>query len=482
MILAAKNGEACIFLNCRVKKAISKERYGVSNKEDNGDLSIHRLSPDGMYSKANVTLHRITCHNGLCRENCEDCELTVRRKDLICLCLFRTPKTILSLCLIGALLLTVTAKRVRVAIIGAGISGLTAGLKLVDSDRFHSEDIFIYEANTVVGGRMHSRLWSPNNQTSEWCGEFIDSDHTTMFGLVKRFNIQLLDTIAATNAQYHTTFYFLNRFYNETQAWIDYQAIAGTLKEQIRRIGEVNYNQSNADGRYFDNLSLYDWIEQYVPNGHRSPLGEYIDSAYVQEYGLDTKELSSLVFHFTISPDTQPANGPLSIYGLSDQRYRMIGGNEQLPKKISDHLVKRGVSVRFNHNLTRIVKLRNGKIRLTFANNRVATFDHVILTLPVTTLRYVDYRRAQFDPVKKRLIRELRYGTNTKLNLQFSRRFWYDVSSDGVIYTDLPFLDSWEESLGQPGDTGILVLFTGRAIHSVVVLQQSIETFLSRRI
>ena len=353
-------------------------------------------------------------------------------------------------------------KAIRVAIIGAGISGLTAALTLVDSNKFSSRNIFIYEANTVVGGRMHTRLWAPSNQTSEWCGEYIDSDHTEILGLAERFDIKVLDTIEATNAQYDTTFYFLNKYYNETQAWTDYQAIAGIITEQLGRIGEINYNQSNADGQYFDRLSLYDWIEQYVPGGHRSQLGQYVDAAYVQEYGLDTKDLSSLLFLFGISPQTQPENGPLSIYGPSDQRYRMIGGNDQLPRKISDYVVKRGVSIRFNHNLTRIARLTNGKIRLTFENNRMATFDHVILTLPVSTLRYVDYSQAQFDPLKQRLIRELRYGTNTKLNLQFARRFWYDVSSDGVIYTDLPFLNSWEESLGQPGDSGILVLFTGR--------------------
>jgi monoamine oxidase len=169
-----------------------------------------------------------------------------------------------------------------------------------------------------------------------------------------------------------------------------------------------------------------------------------------------------LNFLTSIDTDNQPENGPLSIYGLSDQRYRMRYGNYQLPTEISQHLKGKGISFQLKHNLTKIEVTRNKEIRLTFSNNRVYTFDHVILTIPTTTLRYVDYSQVQFSPLRKRIINELRYGTNTKLNLQFSKRFWYDLSADGIIYTDLPFLNSWEASSGQKGDTGILVLHTGK--------------------
>ena len=354
-------------------------------------------------------------------------------------------------------------KSVRIGIVGSGISGLHAGLTLLDSKLFSSENIFIYEANINIGGRIHTRLWSPDNQSSEWCGENFSSNNYVMRNLTDRFNITLLDTIEEMNSAYGTTYYFLKRFYNETQAWIDYQSIDNIIKEQLVQIGNINYNQSNSYGRYFDNLSLYDWIEQFVPNGHQSSLGEYIDSAYTQEFGIDTRILNCLMFLQLINPASQPKDGPLSIYGSLDQRYRMIDGNDQLPRKIGQYLTDSNITIALDHNLTKIVRLDN-KYQLTFSNNVTSRFDHVILTIPLTTLRYVDYSEAQFDPWKQRLINELNYGTNTKLNLQFSKRFWYDLSADGNIYTDLPFLNSWEESLGQTGNTGILVLFTGKRL------------------
>ena len=368
------------------------------------------------------------------------------------------------------------AKSARIAIIGAGLSGLTAGVTLLDSNMFSNDKIVIYEADTKIGGRVQSKFWSPDNQTSEWGGEYLDSNYYVTFSLIERFGIKLIDTIEATNDAYGTTYYFLSRFYNETQAWNDYKAIEHIIKEQIEQIGDINYNESNSYGRYFDSLSLYDWIELYVPDGHRSYFGAYIDSAYEQEFGFPTRDLSSLNFLFLIAPDSQPENGPLSIYGLSDQRYRMIGGNDQLPRKMSEYLSSHDVNVKLNHNLTKIAKLKNNKYRLTFENQQSYIYDHVILTLPLSTLKYVDYSQAEFDSLKKRVINEVKYGLNTKINIQFSRRFWYDVSSDGIIYTDLPFLNSWEESLNQTGDTGILVLLTVTTNETAFTPRETFDT------
>ena len=73
----------------------------------------------------------------------------------------------------------------RIAIVGAGISGLTAALTLKDK----GIDATVYEASSSVGGRMHSDrsgYWA-DGQVSEFCGELIDSGHTTILGLAVAF-------------------------------------------------------------------------------------------------------------------------------------------------------------------------------------------------------------------------------------------------------------------------------------------------------
>jgi monoamine oxidase len=58
-------------------------------------------------------------------------------------------------------------------------------------------------------------------------------------------------------------------------------------------------------------------------------------------------------------------------------------------------------------------------------------------------------------------IQELGYGTNAKLMVGYKSRLWQEANSDGSTYTDLPYQNTWDTSLGQPGKSGIITNFTG---------------------
>src|SRR5690348_15957964 len=121
-----------------------------------------------------------------------------------------------------------------IAVIGAGIAGLSAALHLQD----HSVGCTIYEASDHVGGRMHSMLagqfWQ-NGQTSEWCGELIDTNHKTIQALAQRFNLPLVDMLGAQPAGSEDTYYVHGHYYPWQQATADFQAIAPTLKSQLHQ-------------------------------------------------------------------------------------------------------------------------------------------------------------------------------------------------------------------------------------------------------
>src|SRR2546428_1323306 len=105
-------------------------------------------------------------------------------------------------------------------------------------------------------------------------------------------------------------------------------------------------------GIALDQMSVYEWIESRVPGGHRSPMGQLLDVAYNIEYGNVSTVQSSLNLIYLLA--FQPIPGNFRIFGLSDERYHIVGGNEQLPGKIRDYLP--AGTVRTGFSLTAISK------------------------------------------------------------------------------------------------------------------------------
>jgi monoamine oxidase len=378
----------------------------------------------------------------------------------------------------------------RIAVIGGGISGLSAAMTLKDAGYAAT----VYESTDRIGGRMHSNTSSwQNGQTSEWCGEFIDTGHKTILQMAQRFGLRTTDFLQAQPTGSDDTLYLLNSYYPQTQFYDDFKPVYSNLKSQIQAIGSnTTYNTINGSGQFFDAMNLYQWIENYVPGGHGSKLGALLDSAYNQEFGLDSVEQSSLNLITVLGYQVKP--GKVSIYGKSDQRYGIVGGNEALPLAIAAQLGSS--AIKFNQRLTAISKNLDGSFTLTFSSGASTTkvvADRVIMTIPFSVLRSINYSAAGFDSLKKTAITSLGYGTNSKLSLQFSQRFWNGSgpwgTGNGNIYTDLPFQNAWDSTRGRPGSTGILTAFTGGSLGAAFASQSPytstgisnyVKTFLSQ--
>jgi monoamine oxidase len=58
--------------------------------------------------------------------------------------------------------------------------------------------------------------------------------------------------------------------------------------------------------------------------------------------------------------------------------------------------------------------------------------DRVVLAIPFSVLRRLDYAHAGFEPTKQAAIEQLGYGTNAKLHLQFDDRMWNESGPWGM--------------------------------------------------
>jgi monoamine oxidase len=352
----------------------------------------------------------------------------------------------------------------RVAIVGGGIAGLSAALTLADKGVAST----VYEASTErVGGRMHSDrsgYWD-NGQISEFCGELIDSNHLTIRHLAQRFNLPTDDLVSAQPNGSTDTYWFLNGYYSPGQADKDFQPIHNTLQGQVQATSYPTTYLIHTDaGIAFDQMTAYDWIESYVPGGHSSPMGRLLDAAYNEEYGAETKDQAALNIMYLLGYNASPGN--FSVYGKSDERYHIAGGNQQLPEAMANYLGLQ--SIKQGWTMQSLRRNADGTATMSFTTpgkTQTVTADHVILCMSFSVLRTLDTTQAGFDTRKQTAITQIGSGRNSKLQLQFASRYWNTQGpwglSNGNVYTDAGFQNTWEASRAQAGAAGILVNYGG---------------------
>lgn len=349
-----------------------------------------------------------------------------------------------------------------ITIVGGGIAGLTCALTLADA----GFDSTVYEANGRIGGRMFSNRTNYfGGQITEWGGELIDTGHKTVRKLASRYNLPLDNLLNAQPNGSRDIYRIDNAYYPATQADADFLAMSDALYADLDAAGyPTTFDSFTAQGEALSAMTIRQWINSRVPGGLQSKLGQVLDAAYNIEFGADIENQSALNLIYLLG--FQPGNQHLDMFGESDEKFHIRGGNQQLPEAIADDLGP-GV-VKTGHSLVRLAETPNGRYRATFqkASGTVdVVSDYVVLAIPFSILKNIDTTGAGFDDLKKRAINRLGGGHNGKLQLQFSSRGWVGTGpwpgkSNGSSYSE-SYQASWEATRAQPGNAGILVLYSG---------------------
>ena len=341
-----------------------------------------------------------------------------------------------------------------VAIIGAGLAGLTCAYRLKQAGITAT----VYEANTRLGGRCWTRRGDfLDGQIAEHGGELIDQSHTRIRHLAQELRLPL-DNLLAAEANGTEPFYFIDgTSYSYVEATDDVKAIWQKLHRDLSEASYPTlYNSYTPRGLELDQMSITDWINESVPGGMASRLGQLLDVAYNIEYGAECHLQSALNLIYLMGYSGQ---GQFRVFGPSNEKYHIRGGNDQIPTALAQAVRNQ---IHTGSALTAVRLNAGGSYTLTFQGRAPVTVDKVVLALPFSILNSsVDLTRAGFSALKMTAIRELQMGTNSKLNVQFTRRQWRSLGSNGDTFSDQGYQASWEVTRGQSGASGILVNYTG---------------------
>lgn len=339
--------------------------------------------------------------------------------------------------------------------VGAGIAGLTAAWRLKQA----GVAVRVLEAQGRIGGRMFSlRDHFPDGQVAELGGELIDTGHASIRGLAAELGLELND-LHAREEMDDELFHFGGRRITEREVVDAYRPVAARIEADLASLASldadplVGYRNPNG-AQALDRRSLAEWLETTDMEDWFRAL---LDVAFTTEYGLEADRQSALNLHLLIDPEPDP----FLIFGDSDERFHVAGGNDRIPHALADRLE---AEIQTHTVLEAVRERADGSFAVSVrrdASSRELVAPHLVLAIPFTLLRDVELD-VELPPAKRRAIDGLAYGTNAKLMMGFGERVWRERhGSNGSVLTDLPFQVMWETSREQTGTAGILTNFTG---------------------
>src|SRR5215211_5715255 len=271
----------------------------------------------------------------------------------------------------------------RIVIVGGGLAGLTCAYRLKQA----GVTAELHEASDRLGGRCWSIRGSfAPGLVAEHGGELIDTGHIEIRQLAKELGFTLDNLLQGETNGTEPLYYFDGKPYTFKEASEDFNGVYQKLHKDVSAASyPTTYTISTERGRVLDAMTITEWIEESVPGGIRSRFGQLLDVAYTIEFGAECSQQSALNLLYLLGYSGQ---GKLRLFGPSNEKFHVRGGNEQITK---------------GSQLVAIRLTSGGRYALTFeegATTTSITADRVVLALPFSMLRSVDFAKAGFDTRK----------------------------------------------------------------------------------
>jgi monoamine oxidase len=336
----------------------------------------------------------------------------------------------------------------KVVVVGAGISGLNAAYKLkkagIKAD--------IYEASKRAGGRILSvKNLIFKDSVTEFGAEFIDSGHTEMHKLVKEFNFELIDVQKLGERDYKDTYFFGNKIYKEEDLVKEIIPFADKLSQDFKYYENEDFEML----KKFDTLSIAEYLKKIGISGW---LYDMLDVAYCTDFGADITEQSAI--NFIDFAEFKDNNEDFLLFGESDERFKVKGGNQKIVDELHNRVKEQ---VKFEQELEAISD-SGASYKLSFrsSNGSVSQVkaDYIVLAIPISSLKNIAFK-VEFNPYKKKAIKEIPMGKNNKFFASFKDKPWRTKKLNGNLYTDEFFQCSWEHTRLQESSLAGYTFFLG---------------------
>lgn len=285
-----------------------------------------------------------------------------------------------------------------IMVIGAGLAGMTTAFSLSKT----GISCEVYEGGERVGGRVFSdRI---EGKKVERGGELINTEHKSIMALSQELGLTLKNLYKLGQEALKFGYLIDGIRYEHSDLINAMEPLRNAMQDDISRYGSAE-SASTANKQiniedYLDNRcdALSDWARKALK------------LLFVSEYGRNETSIpSSALFDcalHTLDKDNQ------NLFGAGYGKYKIEEGSSALTTRMSEILPE----IKFSHKLTK-VKFDQGKYTVTFdvSGEKVEkTTDMLVLAVPYTALRNVDFSECGLSDERTRAIKEMNYGNNSK--------------------------------------------------------------------
>ncbi|MCH1583150.1 MAG: FAD-dependent oxidoreductase [Flavobacteriales bacterium] len=333
-----------------------------------------------------------------------------------------------------------------VAVIGGGLAGLTAALKLQDKGMTPQ----VYEASNRFGGRAMTVEGVLNGGRSfEAGGEFIDQEHEWMLSLVNRFGLGLDDLEAS---ELDGMRYLFNGEEVSMEELVEATAPFLPVFLADAAALEADYDAKAAE------LDAQTCMEYWDMLGLGGVLRAVLEVAVLTEFGRASSQLSAL--HF-VEDLPQVHDGTADVDGV--ERYKFSGGTQALVQAMVQELGGEAGG-RLMSGARLLTVKRNGRgFNLTFDGGEEVEVDIVLLGMPLPALRQVAFEGVDLPDTLKTYIAEAGMGVHAKVIAGFTGTPWRNAGYDGEVLSNAGLQTCWDTNPLQAGDGSLTFLLGGDA-------------------
>ncbi|XP_067659788.1 amine oxidase [flavin-containing] B-like [Haliotis asinina] len=315
--------------------------------------------------------------------------------------------------------------RVDVAVIGAGISGLSAACLLKKSGL----SVAVLEAQDRVGGRSYT-VKDPTHGWVDVGAAYVGPTQNRVYRLIKELGLQVYNV----NEDYKTILYthgswsaFKGRMpsLRNPFSYLDYNNAMRTIDKMAKQV-PVEAPWKAAKAKEWDSITVQEFIDSICWTREvKGILKIFINAIFTSE----DHQLSLLYFLQYIHGGH--GFNRISLITNGAQEKKIVGGTQQLSAGMSDWL---GADVHLNSPVTSVTQDGAGAIVQT-VDGKVVKCKYVISAMPLPLIS-----RVHFTPplpgLKAQLIQRVPMGSIIKTNMFYSTPFWRELDLSGMASSD----------------------------------------------